>query len=81
MSNCKDEFIICKCQRPLMDSDGNLNQVLIYNEERSVEFVVELDNDSLKEIFPNDEFKTYWACSVDEENYLVPVKQVEVEEW
>lgn len=79
MKNDK-RYIICKFQRPLFDSRGEVNQVLIYNESRNFTLQVEMDEGDMKEIFPNDELKTYWACVLDEDN-LHPIEQLEEQDW
>lgn len=76
-----DNKIICKFQRPLFDSKGEMNNVLAYNEDRSFEMIVPLDDEAMEEIFPNEEFKTYWLCEPDEEGYLHPIKQLEEQDW
>lgn len=77
----KKEKIICKFQRPLFDSKGEMNNVLAYNETRDFEMIVPLDDEAMEEIFPDDELKTYWACVPDEDGYLIPMEQLEEQEW
>ena len=76
-----DEPIICKFQRPLFTSDGDLSKVLVYNEDRSFMMQQEMDEEDMKEIFPDDELKTYWACVPDEDGYLVPMERLEEQDW
>ena len=77
----KKEKIICKFQRPLFDSKGEMNNVLVYNEDRDFEMIVPLDDEAMEEIFPDDEFKTYWVCEPDKGGYLHPIKQVGEQDW
>ena len=77
----KKEKIICKFQRPLFDSRGEMNNVLAYNETRDFEMIVPLDDEAMEEIFPNDELKTYWVCEPDKKGYLHPIKQLEEQDW
>lgn len=74
------DSVICKFQRPLMTT-GDESEVLVYNEDDTIMFSQVLDEDDMKTIFPEDEYKTYWVCEPNEEGWLVPVKQVEEQDW
>lgn len=71
---------ICKFQRPIASTMG-MDEVLVYNEGRSVEMIVPCDEEAMDEIFPEGEFKTYWECELDKEGYLHPIKQLEEQDW
>lgn len=79
--NENDNKIICKFQRPLFDSNGEMGNVLVYNEDRDFEMIVPLDDEAMEEVFPDGEFKTYWVCEPDEEGYLHLIEQLEEQEW
>lgn len=49
---------IFKLQRPVYDSDGDYDQVMLYNEDRSVDQIIQMSRDEIEELF-GDEYKVY----------------------
>ena len=70
---------ICKFQRPLFSTQGS-NYILVYNEDRSLSVQMEMMDDEIEALFPNNEFKTYWKCVV-KNKMLEPIEQVKEQEW
>ena len=69
---------IFKFQRPL---DGG-NDILIYNEDRSIEVVYPMSKKQMKDIFWNDEYKVYCLCSYKPPRSKIKVEQiVEEQDW
>lgn len=76
----KKDFIV-KFQRPIM-TNGSYQEILLYNEERTLDTIMELRNDEIEALFPNNEFKTYWRCRINQKTKMLePVEQVEEQEW
>lgn len=76
----KKNFIV-KFQRPIM-TNGSYQEILLYNEERTIVHTIELGNDKIDALFPNNEFKTYWLCHINKETKMLEtIKQVEEQEW
>lgn len=74
---------ICKFQRPIVTNyNSDDTEVLVYNEDRSLMGQIPVDKKTLNELFPDDEFKTYWLCELNKETKLLePLEQVEEQEW
>lgn len=70
---------ICKFQRPI-STTGSISEILVYNEDRSLEVMMELNDDEIEALFPEMEYKTYWKCIV-KNKMLNPIEQVEEQEW
>lgn len=76
----KKNFIV-KFQRPLMTT-GSYQEILLYNKDRTLETVMELGNDEIDALFPDDEFKTYWLCRINQKTKMLEtIRQVEEQEW
>lgn len=56
---------VMKLQRPLFCSDDDhYNDILFYNESRTVEATVPMRDDQIEEVF-GDKYKVYWLCSYE----------------
>ena len=78
----EEPTFICKFQRPISVShEDMLNDILVYNEERTLEQTITVDSKTMAELFPNDEYKIYWLCVLDKDKMLNPVVQVEGQDW
>lgn len=76
----KRNFIV-KFQRPLV-TNGSYQEILLYNEDRSLDMMMELRNDEIEALFPNDEIRTYWLCRINQKTKMLePIKQVEEQRW
>lgn len=76
----KKNFIV-KFQRPLM-TNGSYQEIALYNKERTLDTMMELRNDEIEALFPNDEFKTYWLCRINQKTKMLePIEQVEEQGW
>lgn len=71
---------IVKIQRPLA-TNGSYTSCLVYNEERSVQSHMELDEEQMAYTFPNGEPKTYWEAQLKWSGELVISKLVEEQPW
>lgn len=71
---------IVKVQRPIASTNG-INELLIYNEDRSVELFYEADEEEIEYLFPDEEYKTYWLAEGKSGGLLNFIKQVEDEDW
>lgn len=74
---------ICKFQRPIATNfSSDDTEVLVYNEDRSLMGQMPVDKKTLNELFPNEEFKTYWLCELNKETKMLePLEQAEEQEW
>ena len=72
---------IVKVQRPLFHSGGDMNELLIYNKDRSIETLMSVDEGIMRELFPNDELKTYWLAEGEDGGMLNFLERVEDKEW
>lgn len=74
---------ICKFQRPIVtNSNSGDTEVLVYNEDRSLMGQIPVDKKTFNELFPDNEFKTYWLCELNKESKMLePLEQVEEQEW
>lgn len=74
------EFIV-KFQRPLY-STASYDLVLLYNEDRSFEQQMEVDDDKIESLFPNKEYKVYWKCRINKKTKMLEtIEIVEDQEW
>lgn len=72
-----------KIQRPLYSSDGELQQILVYNEKRDIETTLKVGYDVLVYLFflhnPEGVYKTFALASTDNRGRL-RIKKVLTEE-
>lgn len=71
---------IVKVQRPI-SSNNSMNELLIYDKDRAVELFYEADEEEIKALFPNGEYKTYWLAKGKNGGLLNFIKQVEDKDW
>lgn len=76
----KRDFIV-KFQRPIV-TNGSYQDIMLYNEDRSLDTIMELANDEIEYLFPNKEFKTYWKCHINNKTKMLePLEQMEEQGW
>lgn len=76
----KRDFIV-KFQRPIVTT-GSYQDIMLYNEDRSLDTIMELGNDEIEYLFPNKEFKTYWRCRINNKTKMLePLEQMEEQGW
>lgn len=76
-SRKKDE--VFKLQRPL-HTNGDYNEILIYNEDRSVEAQLPVSSEVIELIF-NDEYKVYMLGKVGDDGIVRISGRVEDQDW
>ena len=63
-------------------TNGSYQEILLYNKERTLDTAMELGNDEIESLFPNNEFKAYWLCHINQKTKMLEtIKQVEEQEW
>lgn len=76
----KRNFIV-KFQRPLFTT-GSYQEILLYNEDRTLDKMMEMGNDEIEALFPHNEPKTYWLCRINNKTKMLePLEQVEEQDW
>lgn len=74
--------MIFKVQRPIGCSDKYGRELLIYNEDRTIDAMYTASKKEMKQLFPNDEYKTYWKGKVDMKNrQFYFTEQVGEQQW
>lgn len=71
---------ILKFQRPIF-STGEENEILVYNKDRSIDTMFMMNEDDIAQVFPNDEFKTYWECEIKNKVNIEMLEQVSEQDW
>lgn len=72
---------VFKIQRPLFDNEANYLQIMLYNKDCSTQVQVQVTQEQLHEIFPNNEFKVYRLAEIDENNQLFLGSEVNDPGW
>lgn len=74
-----------KVQRPLYSSDGELHQILIYNEKRDIECTIKVGYDTIVSLFflhnPVGVYKTFVLATSDKRGRLQIEKVLTEEEF
>lgn len=71
--------ILCKIQRPVFASNGDYGKLFIYDVERVIETEVVMEQEVLKELFPEGNYKGFAVCTLVEDEQILGALRVKIE--
>lgn len=82
---CSAPLQVFKMQRPLFDSQGMYTQIMIYNEDKSIESILNVDEDVIVQVFyhldPEGDHKVFVLATTDNLGQLQVQSILGYEEW